>query len=98
VIYAKNSPYERQAMLDVLPTLNPQNLPWIALGDWNCMLAPNERFRGMPLTPKDIPPLNEAIMKDGLIECKASRLFYTWNNKSRHGDQTFSKLDRVFLN
>jgi len=73
-------------------------MPWILMGDWNCILSTKNRFGGAPLTQNDILPLNQTVYKSGLIECPSHGLYYTWNNKARKGQRTLSKLDRIFIN
>lgn len=97
-IYGGNHVAARQEMLNYLPHFRQETHPWFVLGDFNCMSAADDRCGGSPLTISNITPLNQAISSSNLHEAAFVGPKYTWNNKSRSGVRTMSRLDLTFLN
>jgi hypothetical protein len=97
-VYAVNNATQRQIFLDILPSLQQSNLPWICLGDWNCMQLSSEKSGGSPLSYSQTRPLNKAIYDANLIPSNSTGAFFTWNNSSKLRRRTYCKLDRVYTN
>lgn len=96
-VYAQNNIYTRQNFLHTLPKISP-NVPWLCLGDFNCMHLSYQRSGGAPLSLKDITPLAQAILLSNLQPMSRFGPIHTWSNRSRSGQFTLSKLDHAFLN
>lgn len=62
------------------------------------MQSCTERLGGQSLSLNDVPPLNHAITQSNLLQIPMTGAYYTWNNNSRSGLRTYSKLDRSYYN
>ncbi|XP_021853803.2 uncharacterized protein [Spinacia oleracea] len=95
-IYAFNDHGMRQELWRDLSLLNTQG-PWILCGDFNCVMAVDERI-GCPVRHAEIVDINNCMHLCGMEDVKCVGNLYTWNNKQQGHDRVFSKLDRVLAN
>lgn len=72
-------------------------LPWIVLGDFNCIAHFNERT-GRAIKLKEILPLRSYMDFCDLQDMKSSGRFFTWSNKRAGEERILSKIDRVLCN
>ncbi|XP_074315690.1 uncharacterized protein LOC141651897 [Silene latifolia] len=73
------------------------NGPWVVMGDFNNVLAMNERI-GSETTNAELRGFQECVATCGLMDTPAQGAFFTWNNKHEVGDMVFSRIDRVLIN
>ncbi|XP_074289061.1 uncharacterized protein LOC141614202 [Silene latifolia] len=72
--------------------------PWITCGDFNNVLAANERIGGAEVTRAEIVPMAKVVHECNFHDLKGNGSFYTWNNKHEHGGKIYSRIDRVLIN
>ena len=58
------------------------NLPWVLLGDFNEMLAEDEKMGGLPLNVNRISAFREFINQCGLMNLGFHIPRFTWTNKN----------------
>ncbi|XP_074283033.1 uncharacterized protein LOC141607580 [Silene latifolia] len=99
MIYGLNKPAERDSLWQSLRKYHQSiRVPWITCGDFNPVMAIDERIGGAPVTLADINPLKQLVQGCDLYEFKGCGSFYTWTNKHEAGDKVYSRIDRVFTN
>ncbi|XP_074271362.1 uncharacterized protein LOC141595294 [Silene latifolia] len=98
-VYGLNKAVERIPLWDSLRFYhNMINGPWIVAGDFNSVMAANERIRGARIINADIIPMIQSIQDCQLSDISAQEAFFTWNNKHEYGSKVYSRLDRVLIN
>ncbi|XP_056687882.1 uncharacterized protein [Spinacia oleracea] len=95
-VYAFNNPNLRQDLWRDLGLLNTQD-PWILCGDFNSVMAVDERI-GAPVRQSDIVDISNCIHNCGMEDIKSVGNFLTWNNKQQGTNRVFSKIDRFMAN
>jgi exonuclease III len=98
IVYADNSNNSRNTFLKTLPPLRQASHPWLVMGDFNSCFDYNDKFGGIPLTPRDLDPLNQSVIDSELLLVNKSGAKYSWNNRSRSGVRTFTTIDHSFCN
>ncbi|XP_062085726.1 uncharacterized protein LOC133791831 [Humulus lupulus] len=71
--------------------------PWVVLGDFNDILATEERV-GNRTQGGGTLAFKECIVECKLADVKYLGCFFTWNNKQDKNSRIYSKLDRVMAN
>ncbi|XP_074305712.1 uncharacterized protein LOC141640934 [Silene latifolia] len=74
------------------------SLPWLVLGDINCVRSTKERISSNPPNVVAMDNFNDAIANSGLVELKTIGCFFTWTNKQELEDRKWIKLDRALVN
>lgn len=74
-IYSKNSVVLKQPMFDFLPYIHPSNVPWICIGDWNCIQSFHDKCGGIPFTLKQTNPLDNFVFSSNLLIIPSNRYF-----------------------
>ncbi|XP_074315498.1 uncharacterized protein LOC141651698 [Silene latifolia] len=98
VIYGFNRIAERIPLWQSLKEMHyVVNGPWIAMGDFNNVLAMSERI-GSEVTVAELKGFQECVADCGLLDLPAQGAFFTWNNKHEPGAMVFSRLDRAMVN
>ncbi|XP_074296937.1 uncharacterized protein LOC141627603 [Silene latifolia] len=69
------------------------NGPWMAAGDFNCVLSHTERLGGTS-TDAEIDEFQSCLDACGLVDSPAQGAYYMWNNKQDASTRVFSRLDR----
>ncbi|XP_074290877.1 uncharacterized protein LOC141617593 [Silene latifolia] len=72
--------------------------PWLVCGDFNAIMANDERIGGASITSAEIRPMVNAMFDCNLYDMKGDGTFFTWNNKHESGDKIYSRIDCVFIN
>ncbi|XP_074292795.1 uncharacterized protein LOC141619679 [Silene latifolia] len=99
IIYGFNKPVERESLWLSLKGYHQSiNGPWITCGDFNSVMAIDERIGGGPVSLADIKPLQQVVQDCELHELKGCGSFFTWSNKHEVGTKVYSRIDRVFSN
>ncbi|XP_074305847.1 uncharacterized protein LOC141641069 [Silene latifolia] len=97
-IYAFNGIQERIPLWNKLGRIaNKIRGPWAMGGDFNCVLAHNERCGGNT-TQAEIDDFRSCVTDCGMLDIQAIRSWYTWNNKQRPEDRTYGRLDKFMVN
>ncbi|XP_021857639.1 uncharacterized protein [Spinacia oleracea] len=95
-VYDFNNPNLRQELWRDLGLLNTQD-PWILCGDFNSVMAVDERI-GAPVRQSDIVDISNCFHNCGMEDIKSVGNFFTWNNKQQGTNRVFSKIDRFMAN
>ncbi|XP_074299467.1 uncharacterized protein LOC141630577 [Silene latifolia] len=72
------------------------NGPWVVMGDFNNVLAMNERI-GSEVSFFEVRSFVECVDVCGLNDIPAQGAFFTWTNKQEVGDLKFSRIDRALV-
>ncbi|XP_074264095.1 uncharacterized protein LOC141586691 [Silene latifolia] len=98
MVYGFNRVHERMPLWNSLSTMNALvNGPWVVMGDFNNVLALNERL-GYEVTNYEIKDFQNCVADCGLVDVPAHGAYFTWNNKHDPGDMVFIRIDRVMSN
>ncbi|XP_073291149.1 uncharacterized protein [Primulina huaijiensis] len=93
-VYGLNSVVERRPLWDFLMGCGDSVvLPWMVLGDFNCVRFPHEKMGGLLIRPRDIVDLGRCISHLELSDVNHVGCFFTWSTLA-----ISSKLDRVMDN
>ncbi|XP_056687939.1 uncharacterized protein [Spinacia oleracea] len=95
-IYAHNEAGLRHELWRDLSLINT-GAPWILCGDFNCVMAPEERI-GAPVRQCDIVDICGCMHNWGMEDLKSVGNLFTWNNKQQGNKRVFSKIDRILAN
>ncbi|XP_056698601.1 uncharacterized protein [Spinacia oleracea] len=95
-VYAYNDAGMRQNLWRDLLLLNTQD-PWIVCGDFNCVMALDERI-GAPVRHRDIVDVSNCMHACGMEDIKCVGNLFTWYNKQKGNNRVFSKIDRFMAN
>ncbi|XP_074267076.1 uncharacterized protein LOC141590379 [Silene latifolia] len=77
---------------------NGMHGPWLVEGDFNSIMAADERIGGAPVTRVEMRAMSLAMIECDLYDLKSTGSFYTWNNKHEHEGKVYSRIDMVFIN
>ncbi|XP_074301196.1 uncharacterized protein LOC141632554 [Silene latifolia] len=72
--------------------------PWIVRGDFNSIMASDERIGGAPVTNAEVRPMLQTVQDCKLADLSGQGAFYTWSNKHDNETRVYSRIDRVFVN
>ncbi|XP_074314393.1 uncharacterized protein LOC141649604 [Silene latifolia] len=70
--------------------------PWVVMGDFNNVLARNERI-GSEVSTAEVRDFQNCVDVCGLTDIPAQGAFFTWTNKHEIGDLKFSRIDRALV-
>ncbi|XP_074301502.1 uncharacterized protein LOC141632896 [Silene latifolia] len=99
VVYGLNKQAEREPLWASLRYYHATvRGPWIVSGDFNAIMARNERIGGVPITNAEMRPLVQVVHDCQLEDLSAKGAFYTWTNKHEHETKVYSRLDRMLIN
>ncbi|XP_074277529.1 uncharacterized protein LOC141601159 [Silene latifolia] len=73
------------------------NGPWVVMGDFNSVLAMDERI-GSEISVAEVRDFQKCVDACGIGDIPAQGSFFTWNNKQEVGDMVFSRIDRAMFN
>ncbi|XP_074313453.1 uncharacterized protein LOC141648624 [Silene latifolia] len=94
IVYAFNDLVDRRSLWNQLINFaSVINGPWMAAGEFNCVLSHTERLSGTS-TDAEIDEFQSCLDACGLVDSPSQGAYYTWNNKQDASTRVFSKLDR----
>ncbi|XP_010694539.1 uncharacterized protein LOC104907323 [Beta vulgaris subsp. vulgaris] len=97
-VYAQNSAKQRKALWRDLEYIAQKiKHPWVAMGDYNCILNREERV-GSAVRDGEMLEFRRCINNCELDDLKSTSYYYTWNNKQYGDMRVYCKLDRVLFN
>ncbi|OVA05766.1 Endonuclease/exonuclease/phosphatase [Macleaya cordata] len=76
----------------------PRSNPWIILGDFNCLLCPDDKLGGRAWRDSDATDLNHFTTSWNLIDPGFTDPHFTWSNKKQGEDLVLERLERAFFN
>ncbi|XP_074278052.1 uncharacterized protein LOC141601656 [Silene latifolia] len=98
IVYAFNGIHERAPLWDQLRKIAQQIAgPWAIAGDFNFMLAANERFGGAT-SLAEMEHFIKYVADCEVIDITAVGSVFTWNNKQQPKERIYSRLDRFLVN
>ncbi|XP_074298355.1 uncharacterized protein LOC141629215 [Silene latifolia] len=98
MVYGFNRLAERATLWQSIKSMkNVVRGPWVVMGDFNNVLAMNERI-GSEVTDAEVRDFHECVDYCGLCDIPAQGAFFTWINKHEIGDLKFSRIDRTLVN
>ncbi|KAL2253455.1 UNVERIFIED_CONTAM: Retrovirus-related Pol polyprotein from type-2 retrotransposable element R2DM [Sesamum indicum] len=96
--YGLYSVVNRRSMWDKLTDLGQAiTMPWLIMGDFNCVKSPEEKQLGVAPTWYELKDFVDCCVALGLLDVPTTGGYYTWysNNES---NPVWCKLDRVLYN
>ncbi|KAK4428441.1 hypothetical protein Salat_1143700 [Sesamum alatum] len=75
----------------------PLNMPWLILGDFNCVKSPEEKQLGVAPTWYELKDFVDCCLALGLHDAPTTSCYYTWSSNN-DSNPVWCKLDRVLLN
>ncbi|XP_074278255.1 uncharacterized protein LOC141601848 [Silene latifolia] len=79
-----------------IPTSESWWMSMVVLGDFNNVLAMNERI-GSEISNAELKGFQDCVAYFGLMDIPAQEAFFTWNNKHEVGAMVFSRIDRALI-
>ncbi|KAL0322156.1 UNVERIFIED_CONTAM: hypothetical protein Scaly_2512000 [Sesamum calycinum] len=73
------------------------SMPWLILGDFNCVKSPAEKQLGVPPTWYELKDFVDCCLTFGHYDAPTTGCYYTWYFNS-DTNPVWCKLDRVLLN
>ncbi|KAL0294793.1 UNVERIFIED_CONTAM: hypothetical protein Sangu_3210900 [Sesamum angustifolium] len=75
----------------------PMNMPWLILGDFNCVKSSTEKQLGATPTWYELKDFADSCLSLGLNDAPTTGCYFTWYSNSE-SNPVWSKLDRVLFN
>ncbi|XP_060178298.1 uncharacterized protein LOC132608263 [Lycium barbarum] len=98
-VYAKCTASERMELWSSLENLNRViNQPWCVGGEFNVILHPEEKIRGLPHRNSESYDFFECMDSCGMMDIGYIGSNYTWCNNWIPSLRIWKRLDRVFVN
>ncbi|KAK8487393.1 hypothetical protein V6N11_030917 [Hibiscus sabdariffa] len=72
--------------------------PWCLIGDFNEILAQEEKLGGCPYEAQTDDPFQSFMNDHGLIDMPLKGGPFTWNNKRTDDGSILEKIDRILFN
>ncbi|XP_060182379.1 uncharacterized protein LOC132612052 [Lycium barbarum] len=99
VVYAKCDEQLRETLWDDLRLIaNNSNSPWMVVGDFNCILVPEEKKGGTIHRMSKSMPLLNFMMDCSLVDAGYIGSTYTWCNGRGPRHRVWERLDRALTN
>ncbi|XP_074288364.1 uncharacterized protein LOC141613524 [Silene latifolia] len=96
VVYGLNQLNERDDLWNSLRSYHGRvNGPWLVGGDFNSVMASDERIGSAPVTNAETRPMLQTMQDCNLVDLSAQGAFYTWSNKHEKETRVYSRIDRV---
>ncbi|XP_026442631.1 uncharacterized protein LOC113342246 [Papaver somniferum] len=73
-------------------------MPWLVMGDFNCILRLDEKKGGLDPRTSAINEFSDWLDDNNLFEADSLGTKFTWTNSQSGSDRIISKLDRVVIN
>lgn len=80
-----------------LPLLK-QDIPWIAIEDFNTVLYPHEKIGGNPISAVECNKFDDCLKQYGLLDMNQNGLKLSWSNKQEGRHRICCKLDKALSN
>ncbi|KAF6146644.1 hypothetical protein GIB67_008930 [Kingdonia uniflora] len=88
----------RRAFWTDMESITNLNLPWLAIGNFNCIRSWDERSGGTGPLPCSITDFNDCIDACRLTESFTSGPKYSWRNNQKGRAKILRRLDRALYN
>lgn len=98
-VYAFNQVHERETLWRDLFQLSTNiSLPWVAMGDFNCVLSLEEIHGGRERWTSGMQAFKDCVYECGLGHLQTIGDTFTWTNKRLPNHLISKKLDRILGN
>nr|XP_027071629.1 uncharacterized protein LOC113696407 [Coffea arabica] len=98
VTHAKCTDTERLELWSSLLVDNPDQSPWLIVGDFNVIVSAEEKRGGLPFRPAEGWDFLDFMSQAGVFDVGYSGSCFTWCN-NRHGRaRIWKRLDRLLMN
>ncbi|WOL04982.1 hypothetical protein Cni_G13705 [Canna indica] len=98
-IYASNNYKKRNKLWNMLGGIDTAQLPWIIIGDMNCIRNEKDKLGGRKFEyTRAIKEFNNFIEDTGLLKADFIGPKYTWSNNRKGEARVQARLDRVLFN
>ncbi|WOK98726.1 hypothetical protein Cni_G07438 [Canna indica] len=95
-VYASTNYRKRKQLWDFLSEVNTEHIPWLIIGDMNCIREGNEKMGGREFNYNyAVSGCNTFIEEVGLWEDEFSGPQFTWTNNRKRAARIQARLDRV---
>lgn len=99
VVYGLHTVEDRKSLWPELLSIDAQiNLPWCVMGDFNAVLACEDRLNGNPVSSYESQDFISLLANSDLGEYKSCGHFYSWSNKGVGDTKIASRIDRCLAN
>ncbi|XP_026448006.1 uncharacterized protein LOC113348446 [Papaver somniferum] len=78
--------------------LQDESIPWLVMGDFNCILRLDEKNGGLEPRTSAINEFSDWLDDNNLFEADSLGSKFTWTNSQSGTNRIISKLDRVVIN
>ena len=96
--YGLYSVVNRRSMWDKLTDLGQAlSMPWLIMGDFNCVKSPEEKQLGVAPTWYELKDFMDCCAALGLLDVPTTGCYYTWYSDNE-SNPVWCKLDRVLHN
>ena len=95
--YAFNDVVSRKDLWRDLAQIQVMQNAWVWMGDFNNELDMEDRL-GAPMRANEFIDFRRCMEQCSMEDMKATRCFYTWNNKQEAESRIFTKIERVMYN
>ncbi|KAJ9536546.1 hypothetical protein OSB04_un000298 [Centaurea solstitialis] len=99
-VYGANRGLDRRALWSGLRQFQVLmgDRPWLAVGDFNCMLFPHDALGGASRRNSDMVDFAAFVEDVDLFDIRFSGIHHTWSQKPKDESGLLRKLDRILAN
>ncbi|WOL01302.1 hypothetical protein Cni_G10018 [Canna indica] len=98
-VYVSNKPAERTLLWSFLGKIETSNLPWLVIGDFNCVHKQDDKKGGNIFKwGQSTRAYRDFCMKVGLTEVRYHGSKFTWCNNRSGGKRILARLDKALIN
>ncbi|XXG68937.1 hypothetical protein AAC387_Pa06g1919 [Persea americana] len=97
-VYGSTNPTQRKNLWQALSNASTTTLPWCVLGDFNAILAHDEKLSLRQATPSSLKDFQVAVMQAGLSDLFYSGSKFTWSNNRQGLSYLAARLDIALVN
>ncbi|XXG86452.1 hypothetical protein AAC387_Pa11g1346 [Persea americana] len=82
-VYDSTNPTHRKNLWQILINTSPTTLPWCVLGDFNAILAHDEKLSLRQATPSSLKDFQTVVIQADLSDISLSGGKFTWSNNRK---------------
>ncbi|XP_026455082.1 uncharacterized protein LOC113356225 [Papaver somniferum] len=97
IVHASSDQVTRRALWNQLD-MGAQRVPWLVVGDFNCVLRNEEKKGGAIPRTTAVNEFSDWLDDNSLFEAESLGSKFTWSNRQSGVRRIISKLDRAVIN
>ncbi|WOK97061.1 hypothetical protein Cni_G05769 [Canna indica] len=98
-LYASNVADERRVLWKFLSKMEMEDIPWLIIGDFNCVCSQEDKMGGNPFKwGESINDYQKMCNSVGLIEANFKGNRFTWCNNRTGKNKILARLDKALMN